>query len=254
LPLYLRLRSKQSVSLQQALLQAASAVRPECKGAEPGPDGFGPIYSDLGYLLLGEALVSACGVDLDALIAEEVTKPLGLDMGSARQWIHRCHDFPKSVAPTEHVAWRGGVLSGVVHDENAWALAGHGIAGHAGLFATVESVVRFGAAILDALRGRSDWLRPGHARELVRPRLGGTLRAGFDGKSQSGSAAGVHAGPSTFGHLGFTGTSFWCDPDAQSVTVLLTNRVHPTRHNALIRAARPRVHDALLELASECAR
>jgi CubicO group peptidase (beta-lactamase class C family) len=85
----------------------------------------------------------------------------------------------------------------------------------------------------------------------VRPRAGGTLRAGFDGKSEGGgSTAGERAGPRTFGHLGFTGTSLWIDPDAEAVAVLLTNRVHPTRDNGAIRAARPLAHDALFALAA----
>ena len=78
-----------------------------------------------------------------------------------------------------------------------------------------------------------------------RPAAGGTLRAGFDGKSAEGSSAGALAGPRTFGHLGFTGTSLWIDPDARAVVALLTNRVHPTRDHVAIRAARPRAHDAL---------
>jgi CubicO group peptidase (beta-lactamase class C family) len=93
------------------------------------------------------------------------------------------------------------------------------------------------------LRGKVDW--------LVRERPGGTLRAGFDGKSEDGSSAGTVLGPRTFGHLGFTGTSFWVDPDARVGVTLLTNRVHPTRDNASIRAARPRAHDALARLALE---
>jgi CubicO group peptidase (beta-lactamase class C family) len=79
----------------------------------------------------------------------------------------------------------------------------------------------------------------------VRERPGGTLRAGFDGKSEQGSSAGSLAGPRSFGHLGFTGTSLWCDPDADRAVVLLSNRVCPTRDNMRIRAARPAVHDAL---------
>jgi CubicO group peptidase (beta-lactamase class C family) len=71
------------------------------------------------------------------------------------------------------------------------------------------------------------------------------LRAGFDGKSGVASAAGETASPETFGHLGFTGTSFWCDPVAERVTVLLSNRVCPSRDNTRIRAVRPRIHDAL---------
>jgi signal transduction histidine kinase len=71
------------------------------------------------------------------------------------------------------------------------------------------------------------------------------LRAGFDGKSGSTSAAGTLSSPETFGHLGFTGTSLWCDPLLERATVLLSNRVRPTRDNVVIRAVRPEVHDLL---------
>jgi CubicO group peptidase (beta-lactamase class C family) len=57
--------------------------------------------------------------------------------------------------------------------------------------------------------------------------------------------SGSRFGPRTFGHLGFTGTSLWIDPDAELVGVLLTNRVHPTRAGDAIRRARPAVYDAL---------
>jgi CubicO group peptidase (beta-lactamase class C family) len=87
---------------------------------------------------------------------------------------------------------------------------------------------------------------------LVRPRPGGTLRAGFDGKSDEGSTAGVRLGPRTFGHLGFTGTSVWLDPDAEIVVALLTNRVCPSREarsTRAIREERPRAHDSLFDRA-----
>ena len=97
----------------------------------------------------------------------------------------------------------------------------------------------FGCAVLDALKDDDtlSW--------LIGERAGGTLRAGFDGKSAEGSSAGVRMGARSFGHLGFTGTSLWVDPDAAIVAVLLTNRVHPTREHSAIRAARPIAHDAL---------
>jgi CubicO group peptidase (beta-lactamase class C family) len=117
------------------------------------------------------------------------------------------------------------------------------------MFGTVRAALAFGCAVLDALDPEvfEAPLRP-HPRSLawlVSPRAGGTLRAGFDGKSEEGSSAGRLAGPRTFGHLGFTGTSLWIDPDARTVVTLLTNRVHPTREHLAIRAARPRAHDAL---------
>jgi CubicO group peptidase (beta-lactamase class C family) len=157
----------------------------------------------------------------------------------------------RDVVPTEVTLARGGALRGVVHDDNAWALSGHGSSGHAGLFGTVEAVLRFGAELLKVLEGQSEWLDQSALWSLVKPRPGGTLRAGFDGKSEGASSAGSLAGPQTFGHLGFTGTSLWCDPGAGIVTVLLTNRVCPTRDNPRIRAARPLVHDALFEKAGQ---
>jgi serine-type D-Ala-D-Ala carboxypeptidase len=237
------------IERRPALVEACHARRPECTGPPPA-EGFAPVYSDLGYVLAGEAVARALGCDLDRAIQQEVSLALGLDVGSARQWLERDPSFSSRVAPTESVAWRGGALRAVVHDDNAWALAGHGAAGHAGLFGTAPSVAAFGCALLDALWGRSEaWLGRAALEGLVRPRPGGALRAGFDGKSDPGSAAGGLAGGATFGHLGFTGTSLWCDPEAGIVTVVLTNRVCPTRDDLRLRSVRPRLQDALYGLA-----
>ncbi len=201
-----------------------------------------PLYSDVGYLLAGFA------VNAEHMMMAHVIEPLGLTttLGSARSLEARGVDVSAHAAPTETVAWRGGEIRGRVHDENAWALAGAGACGHAGLFGTVGAVLRFGVFVLENLE-KLDW--------LVREREGGTLRAGFDGKSvghagkPTASSAGTVLGPRSFGHLGFTGTSLWIDPDARIVVALLTNRVCPTRDNVLIRDARPRVHDALARAA-----
>lgn len=228
-----------------------SRRRADCRDVPRGRD-CPPLYSDLGYLLAGEALARVSRLSLDALVAREVTTPLGLRIGSARQWLLSSSRFTLAVAPTENVAFRGGLLRGVVHDENAWAFAGHGAAGHAGLFGTAPSLAAFGSALLDALAGRrTSWLDSGAARSMVERREGGSLRMGFDGKSATGSAAGESASAGCFGHLGFTGTSIWCDPERERVTVLLTNRVCPTRAHTAIRAVRPRIHDALMHHALE---
>ena len=228
-----------------AIEEALQARRPECLGSAPS-DGYAPLYSDLGYLLVGLAIERIEGLALDRIVDREVCAPLGLDIGSARLLRTRHVDFDERCAATETVPFRGGAVRGIVHDENAWAISGHALAGHAGLFGTAESVARFGTALLDAACGRSEtWLSRSCMAPLLCPRPGGTLLAGFDGKSELGSSAGSLAGPRSFGHLGFTGTSLWCDPDADRVLVLLSNRVCPTRSNVRIRAARPAVHDAL---------
>lgn len=250
-PLFAPLLTRTPFERATALEVAAAARRADC-AEPPGLEGFAPLYSDLGYVLAGEALERCSGQALDELVRREVVDPLELDVLSVRQWRRRARDFASRVLPTEQVRWRGGELRGVVHDENAWAIAGHGLAGQAGLFGTGESVARFGASVLDALAGRRlDWLAPAELVPLVRKRPGGSLRAGFDGKSGMLSAAGSVSSPDTFGHLGFTGTSFWCDPVAETVAVLLTNRVCPTRENNKIRELRPGVHDALFRYAEK---
>jgi CubicO group peptidase (beta-lactamase class C family) len=247
-PLYRPVLRGDPFDTAAALREAANARRADAQGPIP-VDGFTPLYSDLGFILAGEALARAVGArDAGEAIERLVVEPLGAgtQLGTARELEARGVDLMLLAAPTEDVDWRGGVVRARVHDENAWALAGDGGAGHAGMFGQARAVLAFGCAVFEGLVGQSGPLGvSGGLRWLMAPRPGGTLRAGFDGKAPEGSSAGTVAGPRTFGHLGFTGTSLWIDPDAAAVTVLLTNRVHPTRENTAIRAARPRAHDAL---------
>jgi len=221
----------------------ANARRPDAQGPYPA-DGFPPIYSDLGYILAGVALARATqSADAGEAIERFVSFH---ELGTARLLTARKIDFERRVRKTE------GQLRGIVHDENARALTGIGGSGHAGMFGTAPAVITFGCAVLDSLKKRGGPFGDTDLGWLVAARPGGSLRAGFDGKSAPGSesSAGTVCGPNTFGHLGFTGTSLWIDPDAEAVTVLLTNRVHPTRDNQKIRTARPKVHDALFSIAA----
>jgi serine-type D-Ala-D-Ala carboxypeptidase len=230
----------------EAIERAASALRPECKGPAP-PAGFAPIYSDLGYILLGAAIEARSGRPLDELVAEQIAAPLGARLGSIDRLRALDPRLDARVAPTEDVAWRGGVLQAVVHDENAWILAGTKTAGHAGLFGDAAAVVALGTAVLDAWRRRDErWLSRRDLEPVLRPRPGGSHAAGFDRKSGPAPSSGRLFGPETFGHLGFTGTSLWIDPDRELVAALLTNRVHPSRDHLAIRAARPAAHDAIV--------
>jgi CubicO group peptidase (beta-lactamase class C family) len=260
IPIFLPLTRGERVERATALREVSNARRADAVGAIPEA-GFAPIYSDLGYALAGEALARHRGArDAGEVIGQLVAAPLRLEgqLGTARDLEARGHDLVRDAAPTELVSWRGGVVRGRVHDENAWALTGDGGSGHAGMFGTVSAVLAFGCAVLDAIDpapgvSATPGLGPSPLSWLVTPRPGGTLRAGFDGKSLEGSSAGALASPRAFGHLGFTGTSLWVDPDAHLVVVLLTNRVHPTRHHLAIRTARPRAHDALFARARELA-
>jgi CubicO group peptidase (beta-lactamase class C family) len=252
LPLFAPALRGGSVDKRAALVSAANARREDALGPMP-PDGYAPVYSDLGYLLAGEALARATAVcDAGEAIEQLVLTPMrrsgalgdAARIGTAASLEAEGVALEQAAAPTEDAPFRGGVVVGRVHDENAWVLYGAGGGGHAGLFASVEGVLAFGCAVLDALEGEGP-LGDVDIGWLVEPRHGGTLRAGFDGKSLVGSSAGGCIGARAFGHLGFTGTSLWIDPDAHVVLALLSNRVHPTRDNTRIRDARPRIHDAL---------
>jgi CubicO group peptidase (beta-lactamase class C family) len=251
-PLYLPLALGKAVDAGEALARAADARREDCRG--PAPEGgFPPVYSDVGYILAGVALARHRGApDAGRCIEELVVGPLDArsELGTARSLEAAGVRLVELAAPTEDVAWRGGVVRGRVHDENAWALTGEGGSGHAGMFGTLDAVLAFGTATLDGL-GRRGPFADARLDELTRERPGGTLRMGFDGKAPEGSSAGTSFGPRTFGHLGFTGTSLWIDPDAEIVVALLTNRVHPSRDHTAIRAARPLAHEALFQRALE---
>jgi len=202
------------------------------------------VYSDLGYILAGVAMSRASGQPLNEIVAERIASELGVDdmvfFGASRAeepWKARC-------APTGWSPWRQRILVGEVHDDNCAALGG--VAGHAGMFGVANGVARFGAACVAAWHGRRGASEEELMRHATAVRPGGTHRLGWDGKAREGSAAGSSIDADAFGHLGFTGTSLWCDPRRQLVVVLLTNRVAVSDDNTAIREFRPGFHDAVV--------
>lgn len=199
------------------------------------------VYSDLGAILLTEVVERASGLPLDSLLALRVTGPLGM----TRTRFLPPDAWRSFIAPTEQDPWRGRLLRGEVHDENAARLGG--VSGHAGLFASGADLARFAQWLLDAWHGRptvpavpADLTRQFTARQDDPP--GSSRALGWDTPSDS-SSAGHCLGARAFGHTGFTGTSLWLDPDRDLFVILLTNRVHPTRENPTIRQVRPAVAD-----------
>jgi CubicO group peptidase (beta-lactamase class C family) len=191
-------------------------------------------YSDLGAMVLMEALEHAAGMRIDTLLSRRLFSPLGM---TSTGYLPPATWLPR-IAPTEDDPWRGHVLRGDVHDENARRL--DGVSGHAGLFSDAEDLLRFGEWLLDQRDpAPSDGPRPGPSlpqdvvREFTRRQevVAGSSRAlGWDTPTPGGSA-GIRLSPASFGHTGFTGTSIWIDPTRRLVVVLLSNRVHPTRDN-----------------------
>ena len=149
-------------------------------------------------------------------------------------------------APTEVDSWRGRLLRGEVHDENAWTLGG--VAGHAGLFGTAPAVGAFARLVLATVDRPTRLGSPTtFARFVTRSTVPGSSRAlGWDTMLPT-SSCGTRMSARAIGHTGFTGTSLWIDPAADRYVVLLTNRVHPSREAKGFPPVRARVHDAIAD-------
>ncbi|NUV38227.1 serine hydrolase, partial [Streptomyces sp. KAI-27] len=202
-------------------------------------------YSSQGLIILGLIAEAAAGQPLDALVAELVCAPLGL-----RDTVFRPDAGRRARAvATEDCPWRGRLVVGEVHDENAVVLGGVG--GHAGLFSTLADMERLGTALAAGGRGllRSDTfalMTAAHTDHLNERRA-----LAWQGRDPAGSPAGEKFGPKSYGHTGFTGTSLWVDPEAGRYAVLLTNRVHPTRTGESITGVRRAFHDAAATLRAD---
>ncbi|MGQ0588588.1 MAG: serine hydrolase domain-containing protein [Sphingosinicella sp.] len=164
-----------------------------------------PVYSDINYILLGIAIERLTGAPLSAW-----PLPPGLAFGPP----------PGPAVATEACTWRGRVIKGEVHDENAWALGG--AAGHAGLFGTV-------AGVLGHARGLLDGSASPFLLDAIRTRVHADRTCGWE-RRFAGWHGGDACSPETIGHTGFTGTGLWVDFGRGLAWTLLTNRVHPTRH------------------------
>ena len=167
-----------------------------------------PVYSDINFILLGIAIERITGASL----ADWPIGP-GLSFGPP----------PGPAVATEACTWRGRVLKGEVHDENASALGG--APGHAGLFGTVAGVLGYAAGLLDG-SGASPFVL-----QAIRTNVNGHRTCGWE-RRFLGWPGGDHCSDETIGHTGFTGTGLWVDFDRGLAWTLLTNRVHPTRHRA----------------------
>jgi CubicO group peptidase (beta-lactamase class C family) len=190
---------------REPIIEAALAVPPD------RPAGSGAVYSDVSFILLGAMVEALTGASLDSL----ARKRSGL----------RYPPLLGDAVATERCAWRGRLIVGEVHDENAWAMGG--VAGHAGAFGTVDLVARTAQT----------WL----AERQVNPELHRAVRqcwsenAGGDRYglgwflTPTMGLGGPRAGESGYGMSGFVGNRIWLEPDYGYGVVVLSNRVHPVR-------------------------
>lgn len=200
------------------------------------------VYSDLGLIILGEAVSRITGKPLDVFLRERVFQPLGM-----RETQYRPDSsLLARIAPTEVDPWRQRHLRGEVHDENAFALGG--VSGHAGLFSTGTDLMRL--AMMYMQEGELDGVRfisPQTIRQFTAVQDSALSHRALGWETPNGTnSAGHLMSKRAFGHTGFTGTSIWIDPERGVFVILLSNRVNPTREHRQISGVRVAVADAVM--------
>jgi beta-glucosidase-like glycosyl hydrolase/CubicO group peptidase (beta-lactamase class C family) len=207
--------------------------------------GTRTVYSDIGMMLMATILERITGKTLDVLARDEIFTPL--EMNST--FYNPPAEFIDRIAPTENDPWRGRVVRGEVHDENAYAFGG--VSGHAGVFSTGSDLAKLCQLLLNGgIYGDKRLIQASTvATFIARQNLvrGSSRALGWDTRSEN-SSSGAYFTPRAYGHTGFTGTSIWIDPERDLFVILLTNRVYPTRENQKIGAFRQKVHDTVVEL------
>lgn len=205
------------------------------------PPGVRFVYSDIGYIALGEVVRRASGMPLDQFARLNIFEPLGMRNTSFRPPAN----INTRVAPTEkrrgQQSYLGDTpeannpdaerwLRGEVHDPTAYRM--NGVAGHAGLFSTADDLAIYCQMILNGgSYGKAHILSPLSVAQMIEPRLvsetGWTRGLGWDMNTSFSTNRGDLFGLGSFGHTGFTGTSIWIDPATEMFVVFLSNRVHP---------------------------
>ena len=220
---------------REQLLQAAfTAPLTDAPGARAE-------YSDIGFIILGVVLERLADESLDAFCQREIFGPLGMTQTTFKPTAA----LKDAIPPTaDDRTFRHRIIQGEVQDENASVLGG--VAGHAGLFSTAEDLAILAHAMLN---GGHPILRSSTVEFFSRRESApdGTSRAlGWDTPSAP-SQSGKHFSSRSFGHLGYTGTSLWIDPERQLSIALLTNRTWPDCQNQSIKQVRPAFYDAVVE-------
>lgn len=217
-------------------------------------------YSDLNYIILTVLLEKFYGQRLDDIARKEIFKPLGLK----RTFYNPLKFLKKEIAASEmgnfyerqmasgyqfnvsKYDWRTQMVWGEVHDGNAYFMKG--VSGHAGLFSNAVEVFKIAQQFL---AGQTTLLKP-ETCELFRTNftkgMNEARSLGFQLAETSDSTAGKNMSKDSFGHLGFTGTSVWIEPETERIFILLTNRIHNRRLPfPNINSVRRRFHELAIE-------
>jgi serine-type D-Ala-D-Ala carboxypeptidase len=234
-PFYLLTENDGALSYEEKSRRVIELIAAEPPAYEPGSK---VVYSDLNYLLLGFFVEKLYEGKLDEVAKKEIFDPLGL----TKTFFNPPAELKRRIAASEHgnryekqtcaengydaskYNWREDVIWGEVHDGNAYFL--NGVAGHAGLFSTAEEVFKIACQFL---AGSSQLLTPEICKIFTTddtPGLNEARTLGFQLAATPESTASEALAKDSFGHLGFTGTSLWIEPETERVFILLTNRTH----------------------------
>jgi CubicO group peptidase (beta-lactamase class C family) len=218
--------------------QLFSTIASDTLVSKPGTT---TLYSDLGFMLLGRIIETITGRTLDANFHNRFAEPLGM----TSTMFTPPQSFAMRIAPVEKdTLWPLTVQRPLVHDQNS-ALLG-GVAGHAGLYSTTADLIGMVTMLMNGgtVKGHT-YIKAATLKEFLARK--GSLRAlGWDVRSTGGhSSAGDYYSNSSYGHLGFTGTSIWIDPEKELAVIFLCNRVYPSSANIKIRSFRPLLHNTI---------
>lgn len=187
--------------------------------AEPGTRFM---YSDVGFIVLGEIVERVSGKALDVFANERIFTPLGM----SETGFNPPADLKKRAAPTQER--NGEWMRGEVHDPRAFRMGG--VAGHAGLFSTAEDLARYAQMLINNGRlGEMRILKPETSQLMQTSQevSSGVRTLGWDRRTGYSSNRGDLFSPDAFGHGGFTGTALWIDPEQEMIVIFLSNRIHP---------------------------
>jgi CubicO group peptidase (beta-lactamase class C family) len=249
--MFLQKERKTGESLIGSPEARTSVIDRTVRSARVHEPGEAAVYGDLDFIVLGAVVEAASGQRLDDFCRERIFGPLDMPdtffipIGRDAQPLPE--PTKRRIAATENCPWRDRVLWGEVHDPNASVMGG--VAGHAGLFSTVDDVMKFGRIIIDVWHGRSEALPREPLRQFLTRQnipVSSDWALGWDTPTEGVSSSGKHLSKNSVGHLGFTGTSLWIDLDREAVIALLTNRVHLIAKKSRF-VLRPIVHDAIIE-------
>jgi CubicO group peptidase (beta-lactamase class C family) len=205
------------------------------------------VYSDLGFMVLSWIIEETARQRLDLFVSEQIYSPLEIDdlfFIDLDIKNEKFNKYKQKMVATQDCPWRQKLLVGEVDDDNAWAVGG--IEGHAGLFGDAGSIYKICCEILNALHNNpTKVLASNIIKAFVQKKNQYDMVAGFDTPSKKESSSGQFFSSSSVGHLGFTGTSFWIDPQTSLIIIFLTNRVHPLRLNEGLKQFRPEIHDLI---------